>query len=138
MKPFLRGVIVGISVPLSVLVVGFVLVLQASSTSAGTTVESTILLDHPRVQVTRLVLRPGQSTKQHTHKFDEVVICLGGSKLRSTSVGPEPERQTHYPEAGTVFMPKVKGTTHTLTNVGTEIYKQIAIALKDGGAALHD
>ena len=138
MKPFLRGVIVGVSVPLTVLVVGIVLVLQTSSTSAGTTVEPVILLDHPRVRVTRLILRPGQSTKQHTHKFDEVVICLGGSKLRTTSVGPEPERQTHYPEAGAVFMPDVKGSTHTLTNVGTDIYKQIAIALKDYDPALND
>ncbi len=131
MKRFFLGLGAGLMLALGGLGAGLAVLLYMPVSAAGTTVKPILLIDHERIAVWKLVLEPGQSTRQHTHQFDEVVICLAGSKLRATKAGPEPERQTHYPEAGQVIMPPVKGVTHTLTNVGDTRYSQIAIELKE-------
>lgn len=131
MKRFFLGLGVGLMLALGSLGASLVVLVYTPVSAAGTTVKPVLLIDHERIAVWKLVLEPGQSTKQHTHQFDEVVICLEGSKLRATQAGPEPERQTHYPEAGQVIMPPVKGVTHTLTNVGDTRYSQISIELKE-------
>ncbi len=131
MKRFFLGLGAGLVLALGGLGAGLAVLLYTPVNAAGTTVKPTLLIDHERIAVWKLVLEPGQSTRQHTHQFDEVVICLAGSKLRATKAGPEPERQTHYPEAGQVIMPSVKGVTHTLTNVGDTRYSQISIELKE-------
>ena len=131
MKRFFLGLGVGLILALCGLGAGLAILVYAPVNAAGTTVKPILLLDHERIAVWKLVLEPGQSTRQHTHEFDEVVICLEGSKLRATLAGSEPERQTHYPEAGQVIMPPVKGVTHTLTNVGDTRYSQISIELKE-------
>ena len=131
MKNFFLGLGIGVTLVCIGLRIGVVVLMQASAYAAGTIVEPRLLINHDRVKVRSLTLEPGQSTRQHTHKFEEVVICLAGSKLRSTRPGPEPERETHYPEFGQVIMPKIKGRTHILTNVGTTRYSQIAIELKE-------
>ena len=131
MKRFFLGLGAGLMLALGGLGAGLAVLLYMPVSAAGTTVKPILLIDHERIAVWKLVLEPGQSTRQHTHQFDEVVICLAGSKLRATKAGPEPERQTHYPEAGQVIMPPVKGVTHTVTNVGDTRYSQIAIELKE-------
>jgi len=131
MKHFFLGLGVGLVLALGGLGAGLAILVCTPVKAAGTTVKPILLIDHERIAVWKLVLEPGQSTRQHTHEFDEVVICLEGSKLRATLAGPEPERQTHYPEAGQVIMPSVKGVTHTLTNVGDTRYSQISIELKE-------
>ena len=131
MKRFFLGLGIGVTLVCIGLGIGVAVLMQAPAYAAGTIVEPRLLINHDRIKVWRLILVPGQSTRQHTHKFEEVVICLEGSKLRSTQPGPEPERETHYPEAGQVIMPKVKGLTHILTNVGTTRYSQISIELKE-------
>jgi predicted metal-dependent enzyme (double-stranded beta helix superfamily) len=82
------------------------------------------------VKAWSLTLEPGQSTPQHTHQLEEIVICLESSKLRSLKPGPEPEGETVHSKFGEVFMPPVKGLTHVLTNVGDTRYRQISIELK--------
>ena len=131
MKRFFLGLGVGLMLALGGLGAGLTVLVYTPVNATGTTVKPLLLIDHERITVWKLVLEPGQSTRQHTHQFDEVVIFLEGSKLRATSAGPEPERQTHYPEAGQVIMPPVKGVTHTLTNVGDTRYSQISIELKE-------
>ena len=131
MKRFLLGLGIVVTLICIGLATGVAVLMQAPANAGGTIVEPRLLINHPRIKVWRLILEPGQSTRQHTHKFEEVVICLEGSKLRSTQPGPEPERETHYPEASQVIMPKVKGVTHVLTNVGTTRYSQISIELKE-------
>ena len=131
MKRFFLGLGAGLMLALGGLGAGLAVLLYMPVSAAGTTVKPILLIDHERIAVWKLVLEPGQSTRQHTHQFDEVVICLAGSKLRATKAGPEPERQTHYPEAGQVIMPPVKGVTHTVTNVGDTRYSQISIKLKE-------
>ena len=131
MKRFFLGLGIGVTLVCIGLGIGVAVLMQAPAYAVGTIVEPRLLINHDRIKVWRLILVPGQSTRQHTHKFEEVVICLEGSKLRSTQPGPEPERETHHPEAGQVIMPKVKGVTHVLTNVGTTRYSQISIELKE-------
>ena len=131
MKRFFLGLGAGLMLALGGLGAGLAVLLYMPVSAAGTTVKPILLIDHERIAVWKLVLEPGQSTRQHTHQFDEVVICLAGAKLRATQAGPEPERQTHYPEAGQVIMPPVKGVTHTVTNVGDTRYSQISIKLKE-------
>ena len=131
MKRFLLGFGVGLLIAFAGIGLGFAILLNTPVNAAGTTVAPLLLIDNDRIKVWKLVLEPGQSTKQHTHEWDEVVICLQGSKLRATKAGPEPERQTHYPQTGQVIMPTVKGVTHTLTNVGDSRYSQISIELKE-------
>ena len=131
MKRFFLGLGAGLMLALGGLGAGLAVLLYTPVSAAGTTVKPILLIDHERIAVWKLVLEPGQSTRQHTHQFDEVVICLAGAKLRATQAGPEPERQTHYPEAGQVIMPPVKGVTHTVTNVGDTRYSQISIELKE-------
>ncbi len=131
MKRFFLGLGAGLILVLCGLGAGLAVLGYTPVSATGTIVKPLLLIDHERVAVWKLVLEPGQSTKQHTHQFDEVVLCLEGSKLRETLAGPEPERQTHYPEAGQVIMPPVKGVTHTLTNVGDTRYSQISIELKE-------
>ncbi len=131
MKRFFLGLGAGLMLALGGLGAGLAVLLYTPVSAAGTTVKPILLIDHERIAVWKLVLEPGQSTRQHTHQFDEVVICLAGAKLRATQAGPEPERQTHYPEAGQVIMSPVKGVTHTVTNVGDTRYSQISIELKE-------
>ena len=131
MKRFFLSLGIGVTLVCIGLGIGVSVLMQAPANAAGTIVEPRLLINHNRIKVWRLILEPGQSTRQHTHKFEEVVICLEGSKLRATQPGPEPERETHYPEASQVIMPKVKGVTHVLTNVGTTRYSQISIELKE-------
>jgi predicted metal-dependent enzyme (double-stranded beta helix superfamily) len=119
------GVIVGVAGVVAVLTV-----LTQVPVSAASVVPPMLLFENNRVKAWTLTLEPGQSTPQHTHELDEIVICLESSKLRSLKPGPEPEGETLQPGVGDVFMPPVKGVTHVLTNVGETRYRQISIELK--------
>ena len=131
MKRFVLGLGLGMLIGIA----GFAAVLVILtgvqvSTAAGTSAEPILLFENNRVKAWSLTLEPGQSTPQHTHQLEEIVICLGSSKLRSLKPGPEPEGETVHPKFGEVFMPPVKGLTHVLTNVGDTRYRQISIELK--------
>jgi len=105
--------------------------LYISLSVAASTAQPILLFENDRVKAWNLTLEPGQSTPQHTHQLDEIVICLESSRLRIVKPGPEPEGETVHPNAGDVFMPKVKGVTHVLTNAGETRYRQISIELKE-------
>jgi predicted metal-dependent enzyme (double-stranded beta helix superfamily) len=130
MKRFVFGVGVGIVLGLTSVVLTLIFLLQVPSSRAGATAEPILLFENDRVKAWSLTLEPGQSTAVHTHQVDELVICLESSKLRLTNAGPEPEGQTVQPKFGDVFMPKVKGVTHVLTNAGETRYRQVSIELK--------
>ena len=91
MKRFFLGFGVGLLIAFAGIGLSFTSLLYTPVNAAGTTVAPLLLIDNDRIKVWKLTLEPGQSTKQHTHQFDEVVICLMGSKLRATKAGPEPE-----------------------------------------------
>ena len=66
----------------------------------------------------------------HTHELDEIVVCLEGGTLHVIKAGQEASPDIVQPKFGAVFMPKVKGVTHTLTNAGETRYRQVSIELK--------
>jgi predicted metal-dependent enzyme (double-stranded beta helix superfamily) len=131
MRPFAITMRIGIVIGSSVALGALLLLTHNLLSAAGTVAQPTLLLENNRVRVWSLTLEPGQSTAQHTHELDEIVICLEGSRIKSRKPGPEPEGETFQPNAGEVFMPPVKGVTHILTNVGPTRYKQISIELKE-------
>jgi len=130
MKQFVIGVSVGVFVS----VLGGMNLLMglfhASQSLAQATAEPVLVFENERIKGWNLTLEPGQSTPQHTHQLDEIVVCLESSKLRITKPGPDSDGQSIQPKNGEVFMPPVKGVTHTLTNIGATRYKQISIELK--------
>jgi hypothetical protein len=101
-----------------------------SQSLAQATAEPVLIFENERIKAWSLTLEPGQSTPQHTHQLEEIVVCLESSKLRITKPGPDSDGQSVQPNSGEVFMPKVRGVTHILTNAGASRYKQISIELK--------
>ncbi len=130
MKRFALGLAVGITLGVAGVALMLTVFLRAQVSAAGTVAAPALLFENSRVKAWSLTLEPGQSTPQHTHELDEIVICLESSKLRITKAGPEPEGQTMQPNFAEVFMPPVKGVTHVLTNVGETRYRQVSIELK--------
>jgi quercetin dioxygenase-like cupin family protein len=130
MKRFVLGLGIGIFLGLTSVVLTLVFLFRAPNSLAGSTAEPILIFENDRVKAWSLTLEPGQSTPVHTHQLDEIVICLESGKLRVTIPGPEPEGTTVQPKFGDVFMPKVKGVTHVLTNAGETRYRQVSIELK--------
>ena len=131
MRRFVIGLGVGLVIGSATVIVGLIAFLRVPVSSAAATAEPTLLLETARVKAWSLTIEPGQSTPQHRHEVDEIVICLESSNLRITKSEPDPEEQTAHPKSGDVFMPKVKGVTHILTNTGASRYRHISIELKE-------
>ena len=131
MRRFVVGLGIGLVIGSASILVGLIVLLRIPVSNAAATAEPILVLETDRVKAWSLTIEPGQSTPQHTHEVDEIVICLESSKLRITKPSPEPEGETAQPKVGDVFMPKVKGVTHILTNTGTSRYRHISIELKE-------
>lgn len=131
MRRFLIGVGIGLVIGSTTVIVGVIALLRVPLSSAAATAEPILLLETDRVKASSLTIEPGQSTPLHLHEADEIVVCLESSNLRITKSAPEPGEQTAHPKVGDVFMPKVKGVTHILTNTGTSRYRHISIELKE-------
>lgn len=130
MKRFVLGLGVGVLIGLvSVLLTLAALLHNMPESLAESTAEPVLLLENDRVRVWSLTLESGQSTPVHTHQLDEIVICLESGKIRITKPGAKSEGDTVQPKFGEVFMPKVKGITHVLTNSGESRYRQISVEL---------
>jgi beta-alanine degradation protein BauB len=130
MKRFALGVGIGVMSGAGGMVLLWSFLLRLPASAAGPISVPVLLFENDRVKAWSLTLEPGQSTPVHTHELDEIVICLESSRLRILKAGPEPEGETVQPKFGEVFMPKVKGVTHVLTNAGEARYRQISIELK--------
>lgn len=130
MKRFVLGLGLGFFIGLASMTFMLAVLLRAPTSVAGATVEPLLLLENDRIRAWSLTLEPGQSTAAHTHQLDEIVICLESGKLHITKPGPESEGEVVQPKFGAVFMPKVKGVTHVLTNSGESRYRQVSIELK--------
>lgn len=86
-----------------------------------------ILIDNDRVRVNRLVLKPGESSKMHTHQLRGLGIVLYDSKIEIS--GPDGTKRTLEPKAGDHVWQNA-GTTHTIKNVGSGVFEAIDIELK--------
>jgi quercetin dioxygenase-like cupin family protein len=131
MRRFVLGLGIGLTIGGGIVTAGLVAFLRVPLSIAAATAEPILIFETDRVRAWSLTIEPGQSTPQHTHELDEIVICLESGRLRITKPGPEPEGETVYPKTGDVSMPKVKGVTHILTNTGASRYRHISIELKE-------
>jgi quercetin dioxygenase-like cupin family protein len=131
MKRFVFGFGLGCFAGLAGVLFILTMLLRTPESLAVAVAEPILLLENDRVRVWSLILEPGQSTSVHTHQLDEIVICLQSGTLRITKPGAELEGETVQPKFGDVFMPKVKGVTHVLTNSDESRYRQVSIELKE-------
>jgi len=130
MKRFALGLGMGFVLGVASVGVTLAFLFHIPDSRAETTATPTLLFENERGRAWSLTLEPGQSTPVHTHELDEIVICLEGGTLRVAKAGQDTEPDTVQPQFGAVFMPKVKGVTHTLTNAGETRYRQVSIELK--------
>lgn len=86
-----------------------------------------ILIDNDRVRVNRLVLKPGESSKQHTHQMHGLGIVLYDSNIQLT--GPDGTTRTLEPKAGDLVWQDA-GTSHIIKNTGPNVFEAIDIELK--------
>ena len=87
----------------------------------------TILIDNDRVRINRLVLKPGESSKRHTHPMHGLGIILYDSKIELA--GPDGSKRMLEPKAGDSVWQNA-GTTHIIKNVGSTVFEAIDIELK--------
>ena len=85
------------------------------------------LIDNDRVRVNRLVLKPGESSKMHTHPMHGLGIILYDSTIEL--IAPDGTKRKLEPKAGDSTWQNA-GTTHVIKNVGTNVFEAIDIELK--------
>jgi quercetin dioxygenase-like cupin family protein len=85
-----------------------------------------ILIDNERVRINRLVLKPGESSKMHTHHMHGLGIILYDSKIEIRT--PDGTRRKLKPKADHVW--QNAGTTHIIKNKGVKVFEAIDIELK--------
>jgi quercetin dioxygenase-like cupin family protein len=86
-----------------------------------------VLIDNDRVRVNRLVLKPGESSKMHTHPMHGLGIILYDSKIEL--IAPDGSTRKLEPKAGDHAWQDA-GTTHVIKNVGSKVFEAIDIELK--------
>jgi mannose-6-phosphate isomerase-like protein (cupin superfamily) len=86
-----------------------------------------VLIDNDLVRVNRLVLKPGESSKLHTHQLRGLGITLFDSKIEVS--GPDGTSRKLDTKAGDHVWQNA-GTTHTIKNIGTTVFEAIDIELK--------
>ncbi len=86
-----------------------------------------ILIDNDRVRVNRLVLKPGESSKLHTHQLHGLGIILYDSKVELTT--PDGTKRRLEAKAGDHVWQNA-GTTHIIKNIGSTVFEAIDIELK--------
>jgi quercetin dioxygenase-like cupin family protein len=86
-----------------------------------------ILIDNDRVRVSRLVLKPGESSKMHTHKMHGLGIILYDSKIEITT--PDGTKRRLEAKAGDHVWQNA-GTTHIIRNIGSNVFEAIDVELK--------
>jgi mannose-6-phosphate isomerase-like protein (cupin superfamily) len=89
-----------------------------------------ILVDNDRVRVNRLVLKPGESSKMHTHQMRGLGIVLYDSKIEIGA--PDGTMRRLEPKAGDHVWQDA-GTTHIIKNIGSSVFEAIDIELKPEG-----
>jgi mannose-6-phosphate isomerase-like protein (cupin superfamily) len=90
-------------------------------------VDHVILIDNPQVRVNRLVLKPGESSKLHTHTRNGLGIIVYDAKIEITSPGTSP-RLLDVKAGG--FQWQAAGTTHVIKNIGSTVFEAIDVELK--------
>ena len=115
----------------------FVEILPSKNAAAATAFpilsdDHVIIIDNARVRVNRLVLKPGASSKLHTHQMRGLGIILYDSMIELSAPGGT--RRTLESKAGD-FVWQNAGTTHVIKNIGSMVFEAIEIELKEGRSA---
>ena len=86
-----------------------------------------VLLENERVRINRLVLKPGESSKPHTHTTSGLGITLYDSNIEITS--SDGSKRTLESRPGD-FVWQNAGTAHIIRNVGSKVFEAIDIEIK--------
>ena len=86
-----------------------------------------ILIDNDRVRVNRLVLKPGESSKMHTHHMHGLGIILYNSTIEL--IAPDGTKRKLDAKAGDYAWQNA-GTVHIIKNIGSKVFEAIDIELK--------
>ncbi len=86
-----------------------------------------ILIDNERVRVNRLTLKPGESSKLHTHQMRGLGIILYDSDIEL--IAHDGTKRKLEPKAGDHVWQNA-GTTHNIKNIGSTVFEAIDIELK--------
>lgn len=84
-------------------------------------------IDNERVRVNRLILKPGESSKPHTHKLSGLGVMLYDSRVEITA--PDGTRRIIDAKAGDIVW-QAAGTAHTIKNIGKTVFEAIDIEIK--------
>lgn len=84
-------------------------------------------IDNERVRVNRLILKPGESSKPHTHKLNGLGVMLYDSRVEITA--PDGTRRIIDAKAGDIVW-QAAGTAHTIKNVGKTVFEAIDVEIK--------
>lgn len=94
---------------------------------APLTDQHVVLIDNERIRVSRLVLKPGESSKPHTHPMKGLGIMLYDAKIEIS--GPTGSPRVIESKAGD-FAWQASGTTHVIRNIGTKVFEAIDVEIK--------
>lgn len=86
-----------------------------------------VLIDNERIRISRLVLKPGQSSKPHTHPMNGLGVILYDAKIEIS--GPTGSPRIIESQAGD-FAWQASGTTHVIRNIGTKVFEAIDVEIK--------
>ena len=84
-------------------------------------------IDNARVRVNRLVLKPGESSKPHTHKLNGLGVIIYDSQIELTAA--DGTRRVIEAKAGD-FVWQNAGTAHAIRNVGKTVFEAIDIEIR--------
>jgi len=92
-------------------------------------VPAQIVVDNPKVTVSRWLLQPGEQSPVHTHSLDHVYVVIHGSKIREHF--PDGHTSDDEQETGRAAFSPARGKTHSFENAGSVPYEMISIELKE-------
>jgi len=120
MKRFVVGLALGLSVS--------AFALLAQQMASDKVVLPQPLLDNPKINAVRWVLKPGEGTPLHTHKLDHVAVILQGSTMKDVETDGK-SRNVEQKTGEVVYVPGT-GRTHSFMNAGNTTLEIVSIDLK--------
>lgn len=110
----------------------FIEILPSKNTGTATALPNLsdghlILIDNARVRINRLILKPGESSKLHTHPMRGLGIILYDSRIEISA--PDGTKRILEAKAGD-FVWQNAGTKHIIKNPGASVFEAIDIELK--------
>lgn len=97
-------------------------------------VATTLLHEDDRVRIWEMKLEPGQDSAAHEHRLDHIIVVIEGDRIAGVphvrSTGPAARYIEADVHPGQWFRQK-RGGIEVARNVGTRVFREILIELKD-------